>query len=273
MPKSRLPQDGDLRLGSLSLSGKQVSAWMEPDKPVAWVTDEPVPGAGAIWRAMSAVTADTGLQPVLLAASNWGIDEAFREPGDLAELDRMDAALILARLWHQRSVEVVDGRPLEQGDALYDPTLAAKYQPFSREFPGLASRTDGQLAPAAASHALASLPHAHVGLVAASQPADVPAVTGWRATGAWESALPVSAVLRSWETRFGARLLQLGPGAVIWLLAERPPRSIRAAQAVAAELWAFCDAMADERGRFSLTTVSEIAAYAPDAPIWGFWWD
>jgi hypothetical protein len=273
VPRSHLPEDGDLWLGSLRLPGKRVSAWMDPDKPVAWVTDEPVPGAGSIWRAMSAMTAETGLQPVLLAPSNWDFGEEFREPGDLTELDQMDAAAILAGLWDQRSVEVVDGKPLEQGDALYDPTLAAKYWPFSGKFPGLAPRTDGRLAPAVASRALDSLPPAHLGLVAASQSADVPAVTGWRATAAWDSALPVSAVLRSWEARFGARLLQMGPGAVIWLVVERPPRSIRAAQAVAAELWAFCDAMADERGGFSLTTVSEIAAHVPEAPIWGFWWD
>jgi len=273
MPKSHLPEDGDLWLGSLCLSGRRVSAWMDPDIPVAWVTDGLVTGAGAIWRAMSAMTAETGLQPVLLASSNWGFEEAFRKPGDLTELGQMDAAAILAGLWDQRAVEVVDGRPLEPGDALYDPTLAAQYQPFSRTFPGMAPGTDGQLAPAVVSRALDSLPPAHVGLVAASRSADVPAVTGWRATGFWDSALPVSAVLRSWEARFGARLLQLGPGAVIWLLVERPPRSIRAAQAVAAELWAFCDAMADEHGSFSLVTVSEIAAHVPEAPVWGFWWD
>ena len=50
------------------------------------------------------------------------------------------------------------------------------------------------------------------------------------------------AVLRSWEDRFGATLLQLGPTGVLRVLAERPPATIEAATALAAEHWAFGEA-------------------------------
>ena len=47
-------------------------------------------------------------------------------------------------------------------------------------------------------------------------------------------------MLRSWEDRFGARLLQVGFDE-IRLLAERPPRTLQAALHVAAEHCAFGD--------------------------------
>jgi hypothetical protein len=73
------------------------------------------------------------------------------------------------------------------------------------------------------------------------------------------------AVLRSWEDRFGATLLQLGPSAVLRVVAERPPATAGAATALAAEHWAFCDGLLD--------TVREIAATLMNTPIWSFWWD
>ncbi len=71
-------------------------------------------------------------------------------------------------------------------------------------------------------------------------------MTGWQVSDAWDSPLLVSAVLRSWEDRFGARLLQLGPSAEIPLPACRPARTLAAAQAVAVEAWAFCHAWIDQ---------------------------
>jgi Domain of unknown function (DUF4253) len=52
-------------------------------------------------------------------------------------------------------------------------------------------------------------------------------------------ALPIAVVLRSWEDRFGARLLRIGL-AEISVLARRPPRTRDSAQHLAAEQWAFC---------------------------------
>ena len=72
------------------------------------------------------------------------------------------------------------------------------------------------------------------------------------------------AALRSWEDRFGAALLQLGPGAVLRVLAERPPATIEAATALAAEHWAFGEAS---------DSVQVIAAALIATPVWSFWWD
>ncbi len=89
---------------------------------------------------------------------------------------------------------------------------------------------------------------------------------GWNE--ALDTALPIAAVLRSWEDRFGARLLRVG-FAEISLLAQRPPRTLATAQRLAAEQWAFCNECAGE----GLHDVPRITASLMNSPIWTFWWD
>ena len=142
-------------------------------------------------------------------------------------------------------------------------------------FPGLAPATDGSLSSAAGTAALRSLRPARIGLVAARRPADVLATAGWTCfddpayDDGIRNAVWIGAVLRSWENRFGARLLAIGPGAQIRLLVSRPPRSLEAAEKIAAEHSAFCDECAGQ----GLRNVREIAPALVGAPIWTFWWD
>lgn len=84
---------------------------------------------------------------------------------------------------------------------------------------------------------LATLPAARIGLVPAARHADIVPLIGWFADQ-FTDALPVAAVLRSWEDRFGAALLQVG-FSKIRLLIRRPPRTTEAAQRIAAEQFAF----------------------------------
>jgi hypothetical protein len=140
-------------------------------------------------------------------------------------------------------------------------------------FPGLAPATDGS--GAARTAALRSIRAARIGLIAARRPADVLPKVGWTCFDdpAYEdgirNAVWIGAILRSWESRFGARLLTVGPGAEIRLLVQRPPRTLEAAGTIAAEHSAFCT----ECGGDGLRTVREIAPALVDAPIWTFWWD
>jgi Domain of unknown function (DUF4253) len=258
-----LPEDGDLRLGSLRLRGRREEATLSRGQPVAWVTHDPVPDAGRAWLALSGMAAETGLRPVLDVPSVPGGSpgESFYNPVDVADIGRLSAAAILAGLWEEKAGD--------DGDALF----SAQYQPFSVQFPGLAARSEEQLTRDDTLRALDSVPSAHMCLAAASRPADLLAVIGWNISDAWDSALPVCAVLRTWEDRFGAQLLQIGPSAEIRLLVERPPRTIEAAQAVAAEQWAFCGTWIDQYSEAELTAISEITPRLVDAPIWEFWWD
>lgn len=80
----------------------------------------------------------------------------------------------------------------------------------------------------------------------------------------------LSAVLRSWEERFGTRLVGVGPDRVIVSVAA-PARTAAEAQAVAAEHFAFSP---DTITQGDDETLAEYAAnQVLDAEAWVFWWD
>lgn len=267
MAAGRLPDDGEPRLGGVTLPrGRRVDA-AYGSAPVAWITDEPVPEVGRIWRELSAMAAETGLQPVVHVTPEWipGYlpGEDFCEPEKTAGIDRMNAADILEELW--------DGKTRADDDPRF--TALGMHDPFPRHFPGLAPAIGAKSDSAGALRVLASLPPAYLTLVAAARPADVLRIVGWGVTDAWDSLLPVAAVLRSWEDRFGARLLQLGPSAELRLLVDRPPRTTAAAQAIAAEHWAFCGAWVDQLHDIELTAIKAMVPRILNGAVWGFWWD
>ena len=231
MATDTLPEEGELRIGAVMLPpGRWIVPQEGPGEAVAWVTTQPVPDPGRVWSALSDAHLETGLVPVVLTDGEKDEDFFFSAPDDLAELDHLEAASVLGI--------------------------------------GLAPAEGGKLSMAECQQVLGSLPPAPIGLVPASRPADVLPTVGWRTIDRFPTSLPVAAVLRSWEARFGARLLDVGPGAQIRLLVERPPRSAEAAQRVAAEHFAFCDESAGQ----GLHDIAAIAASLVDAPVWTCWW-
>ena len=325
-----LPEDGEAQLGPVRLpEGRRVIP-PEHGQPVAWVTRRIVPDPGLIWSALTDVHGETGLVPVVVNDDADGDDDLFTDPCDVAEIDRLNAAELLAARWQghvgdddeddegpgfpgtPRVTEYLGLKQPGQGGnslfdivtavigAVHDPEADAELTRLSeldrqspewqewaersgaREagraeiaFPGLAPATDGSLSGAARTAALRSLRPARICLAAANRPADVLAVVGWTCfddpayDDGIRNAVWIGAVLRSWENRFGARLLAIGPGAQIQLLVSRPPRTLEAAEKIAAEHSAFCDECAGTGQR----TVREIAPVLVDAPIWTFWWD
>jgi hypothetical protein len=107
--------------------------------------------------------------------------------------------------------------------------------PFHPEFPGLAPSQPPSdellVAPAGGS--------ARIGLVSCRRPADAIGAMGWLGAINVRSPAEVSAVLRSWEDRFGAVVVGLG-FATVRLLVTRPPRTDDDALRVAAEVAALC---------------------------------
>jgi hypothetical protein len=177
-----------------------------------------MPGAGRAWLALSAAHAATGLIPALLQPAPPGPEPGgqpyfgFYHPVDVALLDQISAEEVLTAHWTSE---------------FEDPRAAASRAPFGDRFPGLAPAQSEPLPAARLRHALSALPPAHLGLVSASRPADVPAIVGWSVFGVdfykpdddspdqpfyppGARSLQIGAVLRSWETRFGARLLRIG---------------------------------------------------------------
>ena len=234
-----LPEDGPAEVAGVSLpAGQRIYGWMDDgadiEIPAAWVTSEPMADAGEAWLALSAAHAETGLVPVLLSRAG--------------------------------NMEGISGEAF---------MLCGAQAPFGLEFPGLAPAEDARLPDARLRAAVAAYQPAFLGLVAAGRPADVPAAAGWTGFGvdspgsADARCLEVSAVLRSWETRFGARPLRIGSDMILRVLVERPPSTFEAAIRVAAEHLAF----GDEYGRYSGQPISELAADLVGAPVWHFWWD
>lgn len=275
MAGADVPEDGELRIGSVRLpAGRRISAGHGRGEPVAWATTEPVPDAGRVWDALSAAHHDTGLVPFLLSGIGGGTrrpwdSREFRDPDDVTGLDHLDAAAVLRKSWHDHTTEAddYDEEPEDYEDEDVAQYLAEALAPFSRrQFPGLAPAENHQLSAGQLDQVLAALPPARVGLMPARRPADVLPMLGWNS--ALITALSLAAVLRSWEDRFGARLLRVG-FADISVLAQRPPHSVESAQLLAAEQWAFCDECAGQ----GLHDIPRITASLMNSPVWTFWWD
>jgi hypothetical protein len=282
MITGRLPGAGPLRIGSVTLpAGVHIVSGYGMGQPVAWATIQPVPEPGKIWAALSAAHPQTGLVPFLLEGTDpddpgstqrpWDEGE-FADPADLAELDRLDAEALLESWWNWQLEPLGEGQDEDPGDILVR-------LPFSRQFPGLAPAETTPRDPRELEVALSwSERPARIGLAVADRPADVLARIGWLgAANGHPTPLPITAVLRSWEERFGARLLQIGFDR-IRLLVERPPRTADAALRLAAEQHVFCDECQHGESEMGtvlpgLGTVPGLALCVLSAPAWTFWWD
>ncbi len=185
---------------------------------------------------------------------------------DLAAVDQLDAATVLAQCWA--------GEAPTPDEVEREPDLANWFAPYGLQFPGLAPAQDQELTEAELDRALSWFGPARIGLVPASRPADVLAQVGYNGTvNGYGTPELLSAVLRSWEDRFGAVLVEVG-FAHIRMLVRRPPRTLLDAQAVAAELLVMCDEFwpIDKPG----TAVRDIGGIAENTlhiPIWSLWLD
>ena len=276
-----LPGDGPVDIGGVHLPiGRRLTgnASMAPhgiemiSAPVAWLTDEAVLDAGGLLHRLRTPAAEVGLVPVLLT----GMEGDARRPWDSHEfsptdprrIEHFEAGRILADMWSQ-NVNEEDEETLEAA------------QPFGMEFPGLSAAPTvnppsgfGRLFAKASDPAddrstLASLRSRRIGLVAAHRPADAVTALGWTgAVNVHDDPVLMSTVLRSWEDRWAARVVEIGFD-TLTLTVGIPPRDRQRALALAAEHFAFCpDNITQGAG-----TVAAYAESLRDSPVWTFWWD
>jgi hypothetical protein len=191
-------------------------------------------------------------------------------PVDLAAASRIDVASALRANWDQRAEFPPED---EEEDGWRQREHARMIAPFFAGFPGLAPACTQPLDPGQVRDAISGLPPSRIGLAVADRTADALAAMGWLPGNWFEGIGEVTAVLRSWEDRFGARLLAVGFDE-FKLLAERPPRGRSAAQHLAAELFALtADEFTCAWDEEALIDVNDIADSLIRSPIWGFWWD
>jgi hypothetical protein len=268
MSLTAVPDDDEFCMDGIWMPGRQVRVQHSSARPpaaVAWITDGASSSAGSVWVSLGERAAATGLQPLLLSGLGGGTarpwDEGeFSEPEDPGGISGIDVARLLQERWDSQ-VPLAD-------EYERDEELRTMFAPFGLRFPGLAPAVEEGPDPQLMRRALYQYTRSgRIGLVPASRPADILPCLGWEGACSHLTSLEVAAVLRSWEDRFGARVLQVG-FADIRLLVSRPPQTLEAAQRIAAEHFAFCD-----EACMGLRDVSEIAPALVNNPFWDFWWD
>ncbi|MFG2563314.1 DUF4253 domain-containing protein [Streptomyces sp. NPDC048496] len=255
-------------LPSLATSGLQLPPGTLVDatsdgpwhEPLLWYADESAtPGA---WAAMRAAGRPVGLLPVLV---DGGMRDQWPEAWDLSPA-RMtypgdhDAEDVLSEFWEANAPDELD---------------------TETEWPGMTPTpsVSGPDAPDELAAAIADqfadlgepLNRLRVALVPARRSADIPAAIGWTGPLNHENDVArLCAVLRSWEDRFGIRIVTLGFDTLV-VSVGRPPTTIEEARALAAEHFAFCPDNIDQSSLTTLEAYAEKALLSQDT--WSFWWD
>ncbi|MDA0182091.1 DUF4253 domain-containing protein [Solirubrobacter phytolaccae] len=219
--------------GTLPETGKPIVAGVQLPQgskcEAYWATDLPAKDAIDLARRLAAKFPDTGLWPVLWNWADEGPDNYYT-PGNPARADDIDVEADLrerAKAWQVRLDRLARGVALD-----------AAFDPFGR----LADHSDDGPSPRV------------LVLVPVHRPADALTVTGFT----WSEIHPpsmITAVMRSWEDRYGAMLVEVGPGIATLAPAGRP----RGAEARRLE------------AELSLVAPDEEASL-PSDPLWFFGW-
>lgn len=137
-----VPDEGELRLGTVRLpTGRQLESENSEGEPVAWRTQAPVPDAGPVWSALSALHSQTGLVAVLEPVGLGDLEVSLWDTAAVADVDQVDVAALLGQLWADRFPEPSPVDP-EGDEQRHWADMAA---PFTSRFPGLAPAVDAAL--------------------------------------------------------------------------------------------------------------------------------
>ncbi len=260
-----LPATNDVVLSGVRLpKGLPISPFVQAGAakavPVIWVTDRKEPDVGGLWQKIAAGFAEHGLWPLVLDSRDdgdrpWLAGEL--EPSSSTSPDGHDALAFLEGRWN-------DCVPAEDEG----PEALERFAPFGRNFPGLAAAVAEVTSADAFGETTESL-EGQLGLVAIRRPADVPTIIGWMGPiNHFADMGGLSALLRSWEDRFGAYLVGIGFD-TLTIAVQRPPTTVEEAMAIAAEHYAACPDNIDQG-------IGSIDAYAEELvglTNWTFWWD
>ncbi len=234
-------------------------------QPLCWISAEPP--SPQLLAALRADHRGSGLLPVLVCDS----DEVYGErctigvvaPEPLGHIDRWDAADVMRRIW--------DGLCRTDDDLgpAYD---AETLSPFGLDCPGLAGPGNLLADPDILANQQVRRyvdEETRVALVPVRRGADVLAALGWSGAANHVSRTAgLAAMLRSWEDRFGARVLRLGPDRLD-VSVSAPPHDPLHAAAVAAEHWTFCpDRVLQDSGN-----LADYAREIRGRRNWSFWWE
>jgi Domain of unknown function (DUF4253) len=256
------PKARSLRFGDhLTIAGRPLVS-KTTGTVLLWMSDEPVERVLVPWAVFATQFARRGVWPVIVRADaapkllSWIGKRRPTDPGS------HDVLAVLREHWDSVVPYGDDARDWEQ--------LA----PFREELPGLAAPGQSVLEPAPfldpakpPFRALTNL-DGNLALISTTRAGDVPARLGW-VGGANYDLDPgeLSAVMRSWEDRFGAFLVGITADTLIFGV-EHPPRDRDHALAVAAEHVAICPDVIQDSGTLALHADGLV-----NNPAWRLWWD
>lgn len=238
----------------------------DDEQPAMWVSDGPA--SAELWTSLRAAQ---GLWPLLLDDLNgdpapWDLGELW--PADMGTPDAFDAETLMAGWW-------ADHTAIDEDDMLTEAERLAVTAPYGQRWPGLAEALPAgddpdQHAVECVTFMLADNPRLRLGLAPTGRGADSITALGWQGPVNFENdTAKLSAVLRSWESRFGVRVIGIGY-AELYLSVAAPPTDTDTALRVAAEHFAFCP---DNVWQGNPTELAGYAKQLLDAPVWSFWWD
>lgn len=248
-PLDSLPEG--LPAGRLIVADPDFADDMWAGRALLWVTDEPVSGAGDWWLRLQS---ESGLYVMLLQALHGEPGRPWHDgelsPVTTGAIDTLTANGVLRRLWP----EVDDDElPFEAWPGLAPPGKPAE-DPFdaARTLAADLSREGEWL----------------VGLIPSPGGADALGAVGWNGPCNHAGVAEISAVLRSWEDRYGVRVVGAGFDTLEVSVAA-PPATIEEARHLAAEHHAFCPDNIWQGG----VTYEEYAESLLGSARWSFWWD
>ncbi|MET8982698.1 DUF4253 domain-containing protein [Streptomyces sp. NPDC004539] len=273
-PLPRLTSDPSGRSLGLQLPPGRVIDAQDGGAAVLWCAQKAA--APGTWAALGAPAGRAGLVPVLVDAQDpqggpesWGLaPEEASYPGD------HDAEEILEEYWAEDAGEYSgNGTADGAGDGRGDGTEDAPEWPGLAPAPTLVADPDARAAEVADSLTQGgSSPYEglRLALVPARRSADVPAALGWSgAVNYEEDVARLCAVLRSWEERFGIRVVALSYDRLSVSVAA-PPATPEEAEALALEHLGLCPYAVL---RTDEDTLEVYAKGLIGAPAWHFWWD
>ncbi|MFJ9250737.1 DUF4253 domain-containing protein [Streptomyces sp. NPDC101776] len=265
------------------------------DEPLLWCADGPARPGG--YEALQVARRTAGLLPVLVdvGGDQGGLADWQLMPDEVSYPGDHDAEEVLEEFWEEYAADELAPDTDHPGNdaaaqlvvdtfgeqATYDETIA----PYGPEWPGLAPATETEQGQAQAvdpdtraaeiadslTESGSWLKEPRLALVPARRSADIPAAIGWSGAANYEGDVArLCAVLRSWEDRFGIRVVALTFDQLVLSVAA-PPTTRAEAEAVAAEHFAFCPDNITQGHHETLRAYAQQEVL--DQQVWSFWWD
>jgi len=262
----------------------------EPGTAAAyWLSDGPA--SPDLWARLHRAHARSGLWPAFANGLDMRPDRPWVngevDPWPMARIDTLGAGDVMEGFWRayvageHLLLEVAGDDPREMiGEIKLDTSDGfPELEPFGTSCPGLAPAADGGQDPdefADQQVCATDDGTSRVMLVPAARSADLIAAVGWKGPCNYTNDMPLlSSVLRSWEERFGARVVEIGFD-ILALTVAWPPVTAEHAELVAAEHFAFCpdSILQNQFQSVDIGTIREYAAKAVQGKNeWLFWWD